>query len=47
MGLSHGGAAGMCPVTERIADELIRLPLYNDLEDADQTRVIEAVRSFT
>jgi dTDP-4-amino-4,6-dideoxygalactose transaminase len=47
MGLSYGGAAGMCPVTERIADELIRLPLYNDLEDADQTRVIEAVRSFT
>lgn len=47
MGLQYGGAAGMCPVTERIADELIRLPLYNDLEDADQTRVIEAVRSFT
>jgi dTDP-4-amino-4,6-dideoxygalactose transaminase len=33
-------------VTERVADELVRLPLYNDLVDADQSKVIEAVRSF-
>jgi dTDP-4-amino-4,6-dideoxygalactose transaminase len=46
MGLAHGGAAGMCPVTETIADELVRLPFYADLDDADQGRVIEAVRSF-
>jgi dTDP-4-amino-4,6-dideoxygalactose transaminase len=46
MGLAHGGAAGMCPVTEMIADELVRLPFYADLDDADQGRVIEAVRSF-
>jgi dTDP-4-amino-4,6-dideoxygalactose transaminase len=46
MGLAHGGAAGMCPVTETIADELVRLPFYTDLDDADQGRVIEAVRSF-
>ena len=46
MGLSHGGRAGMCPVTERIADELVRLPLYNDLDDADQGRVIDAVCAF-
>jgi dTDP-4-amino-4,6-dideoxygalactose transaminase len=46
MGLVHGGKAGMCPVTERIADELVRLPLYNDLTDADQSQVIDAVRSF-
>ncbi len=46
MGLAHGGKAGMCPVTERIADELVRLPLYNDLTDADQATVIDAVRSF-
>jgi dTDP-4-amino-4,6-dideoxygalactose transaminase len=46
MGLSYGGKAGMCPVTERVADELIRLPLYNDLSDADQSVVIDAVRSF-
>ena len=46
MGLGHGGKPGMCPVTERIADELVRLPLYNDLSDADQSQVIDAVRSF-
>lgn len=46
MGLAHGGARGMCPVTERVSDELVRLPLYADLNDADQSTVIEAVRSF-
>jgi len=46
MGLAHGGKPGMCPVTERVSDELIRLPLYNDLSDADQSVVIEAVVSF-
>jgi dTDP-4-amino-4,6-dideoxygalactose transaminase len=46
MGLAHGGKPGMCPVTERVADELVRLPLYNDLTDADQSKVIDAVRSF-
>ena len=46
MGRSFGGEAGMCPVTEKIADELVRLPLYNDLDEADQGTVIEAVRSF-
>ncbi len=46
MGLAHGGAPGMCPVTERIADELVRLPLYNDLSEADQSVVIDAVHSF-
>jgi len=47
MGLTHGGRAGMCPVTEQIADELVRLPLFNDLDADGQSRVIEAVRSFT
>jgi dTDP-4-amino-4,6-dideoxygalactose transaminase len=46
MGLAHGGVAGSCPVTEQIADELVRLPLYNDLDDGDQGVVIDAVRSF-
>ncbi len=47
MGLMHGGKPGMCPVTERVSDELVRLPLYNDLTDDDQSKVIDAVRSFT
>ncbi|MBA3461269.1 MAG: dTDP-4-amino-4,6-dideoxygalactose transaminase [Deltaproteobacteria bacterium] len=46
MGLAHGGVAGSCPVTEKIADELVRLPLYADLTDTEQSTVIDAVRSF-
>jgi len=46
MGRAHGGEPGMCPVTERVSDELVRLPLYNDLSDDDQSVVIDAVRSF-
>ena len=46
MGRRHGGVAGMCPVTEAVSDELVRLPFYADLDAADQGRVIDAVRSF-
>jgi dTDP-4-amino-4,6-dideoxygalactose transaminase len=46
MGITAGGKPGQCPVTERTADELIRLPMYNDLTDDDQSLVIDAVRSF-
>jgi dTDP-4-amino-4,6-dideoxygalactose transaminase len=46
MGLRQGGRAGMCPVTELVSDELVRLPFYYDLDDADLDRVIEAVQSF-
>jgi dTDP-4-amino-4,6-dideoxygalactose transaminase len=46
MGVRHGGKPGMCPVTEAIADEVVRLPLYYDLDAADQGKVIEAVQSF-
>lgn len=46
MGRSFGGRPGQCPVTESISERLIRLPFYNDLTEADQDQVIEAVRSF-
>jgi len=46
MGRAHGGLPGMCPVTERVADQLVRLPMYCDLDEADQGSVIDAVRSF-
>jgi dTDP-4-amino-4,6-dideoxygalactose transaminase len=36
----------MCPVTERVSDELVRLPFFNDLTEAEQSTVIDAVRSF-
>lgn len=46
MGRGYGGRPGDCPVAERAADDLVRLPLYFGLTDDEQGRVIEAVRSF-
>jgi dTDP-4-amino-4,6-dideoxygalactose transaminase len=46
MGQSFGGAPGQCPVTEDVADRLVRLPFYNDLDAHQQARVIERVRAF-
>jgi dTDP-4-amino-4,6-dideoxygalactose transaminase len=46
MGQHYGGQPGDCPITERLGDCLLRLPLYNDLTEADQSRVIQAIHSF-
>jgi len=46
MGRSFGGKPGDCPVTEDISDRLLRLPLFNWLSEADQSRVIEAIIEF-
>jgi dTDP-4-amino-4,6-dideoxygalactose transaminase len=46
MGKQFGGREGDCPVTERVSDQLLRLPLFSDLTEADQERVIDAVKSF-
>lgn len=46
-GLRYGRTApGGCPVTEEVADRLVRLPLFADLDDADLSRVIDAVRTY-
>lgn len=46
MGSKFGGYPGECPVTERVSDQLLRLPFFNDLSATDQLRVIEAVLKF-
>jgi len=46
MGVRFGGQPGECPVTERISDCILRLPFYNDLSEADQSEVIDAILSF-
>ena len=46
MGQKFGGKPGDCPVTESVSDRLLRLPFYNDLDEAAQERVISAVREF-
>ena len=35
-----------CPVAADIADRLVRLPLFYDLSESDQSRVIAAVQAF-
>jgi dTDP-4-amino-4,6-dideoxygalactose transaminase len=47
MGQKLGTArAGDCPVTEKAADCLVRLPFFADLTDADVDRVIDTVCAF-
>jgi dTDP-4-amino-4,6-dideoxygalactose transaminase len=46
MGRLFGGRDGQCPVTEDIADRLVRLPVFFDLSAPDQARVVEALRAF-
>jgi dTDP-4-amino-4,6-dideoxygalactose transaminase len=46
MGVKYGGRSGDCPVTERVSDQLVRLPFHNALTEDEQERVIEAVLEF-
>ena len=46
MGRALGGRAGQCPVTEDVADRLLRLPFYTGMTDAEQDEVIEALDDF-
>jgi len=46
MGRKFGGAEGDCPVTERISDQLVRLPFYNNLGGSDLERIVDAVLQF-
>ena len=47
VGRALGGTEGACPVTERTADTLVRLPVYVDLTDADLDRIVGAVAGFS
>jgi dTDP-4-amino-4,6-dideoxygalactose transaminase len=46
MGLRFGGRQGDCPVTEDLADRLLRLPFFTGMSSSEQSQVIEAVRGF-
>ncbi|MCO6008563.1 DegT/DnrJ/EryC1/StrS family aminotransferase [Actinoallomurus purpureus] len=46
-GVLHGRIApGGCPLTEQVADRLVRLPLFANLDEGDVTRVIKATRAY-
>jgi dTDP-4-amino-4,6-dideoxygalactose transaminase len=46
MGLRFGGHQGDCPVTEDLADRLLRFPFFTGMSSSEQTQVIEAVHGF-
>jgi dTDP-4-amino-4,6-dideoxygalactose transaminase len=46
MGLRFGGRQGDCPVTEDLADRLLRLPFFTGMSSSEQCQVIDAVRGF-
>ena len=46
VGLRFGGRQGDCPITEDLADCLIRFPFFSGMSRSEQTQVIEAVRGF-
>ena len=46
MGLRFGGRQGDCPVTEDLADRLLRLPFFTGMSSSEHGQVIDAVRGF-
>lgn len=46
MGKRFKGRVGLCPVTERTSDGLVRLPFYDRLSEEEQNRVVKAVLKF-
>jgi dTDP-4-amino-4,6-dideoxygalactose transaminase len=47
MGEKYGGKAGDCAVTERISDQLLRLPFYTNMTEEEQKNVISALQEFS
>lgn len=46
MGKHFGGQVGDCPVTEDVSDRLVRLPFYNELQEEEQAKVVEAIQAW-
>lgn len=46
MGQKYGGKPGDCPVTEKISDQLLRLPLYKDLDEATLKYIVESITTY-
>jgi dTDP-4-amino-4,6-dideoxygalactose transaminase len=44
MGRRFGGAPGDYPVTERVSNQIVRLPFYNQMTDTEQSRVIRVIK---
>ncbi len=46
MGSRFGGQLGDLPITESISARLVRLPMYHELQESQQERIIDQVRHF-
>ncbi len=46
MGRQFGGREGQCPVTEEVADRLVRLPVFFELSAPEQARIVDTLRAF-
>jgi dTDP-4-amino-4,6-dideoxygalactose transaminase len=46
-GRQHVARASECPVTDWASDRVVRLPMFNDLTEAELERVAEGVHSFS
>jgi len=47
MGEKLGGKEGDCPVTERVSDQLLRLPFFTNMTEEEQKSVITALKEFS
>jgi dTDP-4-amino-4,6-dideoxygalactose transaminase len=47
MGEKFGGKEGDCPVTERVSDQLLRLPFYTNMTEEEQANVVAAIKEFS
>ena len=46
MGEKYGGRLGDCAVTERVSDQLVRLPFYTNMTELEQGHVIDTLQQF-
>jgi dTDP-4-amino-4,6-dideoxygalactose transaminase len=46
VGQRFGGFSGQCPVSEHAGECLVRVPMYNTLNDNDLARIIDTVQCF-
>jgi dTDP-4-amino-4,6-dideoxygalactose transaminase len=47
MGEKYGGKPGDCAVTERVSDQLLRLPFYTNMTAEEQRQVVTALKEFS
>jgi dTDP-4-amino-4,6-dideoxygalactose transaminase len=46
VGLEFGGKVGDCPVSEKAAETLVRLPLFYSLTDSELDKVVSTIQKF-